>query len=194
MKRVSDRFSDLFSRFSNRFSYRFKSFSGAVSFCRHAALTLSAFSTFRVRIFRVLRVFAGWNLLRDSPQTLVFLGERDLPQFPHFPCIGFESLISKNPTTRPQVTGILLYCFLGDCAGDVPGEFIWAFFLPQDLGKNPATKPSNSKINFCKQSILPKADPNIVLNCRRDCSEFLQEEAHWSIFHHTTHRNWKHSF
>ena len=34
-----DRFSDLFSRFSNRFSYRFKSFSGAVSFCRHAALT-----------------------------------------------------------------------------------------------------------------------------------------------------------
>ena len=38
-KRVSDRFSDLFSRFSNRFSYQFKSFSGAVSFCRHAALT-----------------------------------------------------------------------------------------------------------------------------------------------------------
>ena len=36
-KRVSDRFSDPFSRFSNRFSYRFKSFSGAVSFCRHAA-------------------------------------------------------------------------------------------------------------------------------------------------------------
>ena len=37
-KRVSDRFSDLFSRFSNRFSCRFKSFSGVVSFCRHAAL------------------------------------------------------------------------------------------------------------------------------------------------------------
>ena len=34
-KRVSDRFSDPFSRFSNRFSYRFKSFSGAVSFCKH---------------------------------------------------------------------------------------------------------------------------------------------------------------
>ena len=32
-------FSDPFSRFSNRFSYRFKSFSGAVSFCRHAALS-----------------------------------------------------------------------------------------------------------------------------------------------------------
>ena len=28
-----------FSRFSNRSSYRFKSLSGAVSFCRHAALT-----------------------------------------------------------------------------------------------------------------------------------------------------------
>ena len=28
-------------RFSNRFSYRFQSFSGAVSFCRHAALTNS---------------------------------------------------------------------------------------------------------------------------------------------------------
>ena len=39
-KRVSDHFSDPFSRFSNRFSYRFKSFSGAVSFCRHAALTI----------------------------------------------------------------------------------------------------------------------------------------------------------
>ena len=37
-KRVSDRFSDRFSRFSNRYSDRFKSFSGAVSFCRHAAL------------------------------------------------------------------------------------------------------------------------------------------------------------
>ena len=37
--RVSHRFSDLFSRFSNRFACRFKSFSGAVSFCRHAALT-----------------------------------------------------------------------------------------------------------------------------------------------------------
>ena len=41
-KHVSDRFSDLFSRFSNRSSYRFKSFSGADSFCRHAALSLSA--------------------------------------------------------------------------------------------------------------------------------------------------------
>ena len=30
----------IFSRFSNRFSYRFKSFSGTVSFCRHAALTM----------------------------------------------------------------------------------------------------------------------------------------------------------
>ena len=39
--RVSDRFLDLFSRFSNRFSYRFKSFSGAVSFCRHATLSVS---------------------------------------------------------------------------------------------------------------------------------------------------------
>ena len=39
-KHVSDRFSDLFSRFSNRFSCRFKSFSGAVSFCRRAALIL----------------------------------------------------------------------------------------------------------------------------------------------------------
>ena len=29
-----------FLRFSNRFSYRFKSFSGAISFCRHAALTV----------------------------------------------------------------------------------------------------------------------------------------------------------
>ena len=38
MGHVSDRFSDPFSRFSNRFSYRFKKFSGAVSFCRHAAL------------------------------------------------------------------------------------------------------------------------------------------------------------
>ena len=37
-KRVSDRFSDPFSRFSNPFSYRFKSFSGAISFCRHAAI------------------------------------------------------------------------------------------------------------------------------------------------------------
>ena len=43
--RVSDRFSDLFSRFSNRFSYRLKSFSGAVSFCRHAALK-ACFCTF----------------------------------------------------------------------------------------------------------------------------------------------------
>ena len=31
-------FGSFFSRFSNRFSGRFKSFSGAVSFCRHAAL------------------------------------------------------------------------------------------------------------------------------------------------------------
>ena len=33
-------FSDPFSCFSNRFSYRFKSFSGAVSLCRHAALVV----------------------------------------------------------------------------------------------------------------------------------------------------------
>ena len=46
-KRVSDRFSDPFSRFSNRFSYRFKSFSGAVSFCRHAALISCFFCLFR---------------------------------------------------------------------------------------------------------------------------------------------------
>ena len=39
-KHVSDRFSDLFSRFSNRFSCQIKNFSGAVSFCRHAALTI----------------------------------------------------------------------------------------------------------------------------------------------------------
>ena len=37
-KHVSDRFSDLFSRFSNRFSCQIKHFSGAVSFCRGAAL------------------------------------------------------------------------------------------------------------------------------------------------------------
>ena len=29
-----------FLRFSNRFSYQFKSFSGAISFCRHAALSI----------------------------------------------------------------------------------------------------------------------------------------------------------
>ena len=29
----------------------------------------------------------------ESPKTLVFLGERDFPDFPHFPRIGFESLI-----------------------------------------------------------------------------------------------------
>ena len=33
-------FSDLFRRFSNRFSDRFNFFSGVVSFCRRAALTL----------------------------------------------------------------------------------------------------------------------------------------------------------
>ena len=33
---VSDRFSDPFSRFSNHFSDRSKTFSGAISFCRHA--------------------------------------------------------------------------------------------------------------------------------------------------------------
>ena len=38
--RVSDPFPDSFLRFSNRSSYQFKSFSGAVSFCRHAALSL----------------------------------------------------------------------------------------------------------------------------------------------------------
>ena len=36
---LSDRFSGLFSRFSNRFSCQIKIFSGAISFCRHAALT-----------------------------------------------------------------------------------------------------------------------------------------------------------
>ena len=36
--RFSDRFSGPFSRFSNRFSCQIKTFSGAVSFCRRAAL------------------------------------------------------------------------------------------------------------------------------------------------------------
>ena len=41
------------------------------------------------------RVFA----LRDLLRPLFFWGERDFPHFPHFPCIGFESLISKiRPT------------------------------------------------------------------------------------------------
>ena len=38
--RVSDRFSGPFSRVSNRFSCQIKNFSGAVSFCRRAALML----------------------------------------------------------------------------------------------------------------------------------------------------------
>ena len=35
-------FSDLFFTFFKPFPYRFKSFSGAISFCRHAALNISA--------------------------------------------------------------------------------------------------------------------------------------------------------
>ena len=47
----SDRFSGPFSRFSNRFSCQIKNFSGAVSFCRRAALIKA--SQLHFRIFRV---------------------------------------------------------------------------------------------------------------------------------------------
>ena len=57
---------------------------------------------FRVRIFRIFRVFA----LRDLLRPLFFWGERDFPHFPHFPCVGFESLISKIRPTGFRMTGL----------------------------------------------------------------------------------------
>ena len=47
------------------------------------------FPRFRVRIFRSFRVFARWNFLKP----LSSWGQRDLPHFPHFRGIGFESVI-----------------------------------------------------------------------------------------------------
>ena len=63
------------------------------------------FPRFRVRIFRIFRVFCAFaqrNLLRP----LFFWGERDFPHFLRFPCIGFESLISKIRPTGFIVTGL----------------------------------------------------------------------------------------
>ena len=60
------------------------------------------FPRFRVRIFRIFRVFARWNLLR----SLFFWGERDRPHFPHFRRFGFESLISKIRPTGFIMTGL----------------------------------------------------------------------------------------
>ena len=60
------------------------------------------FPRFRVRIFRVFRVFALRNLLRP----LFFWGKRDFPHFPRFLRIGFESLISKIRPTGFRMTGL----------------------------------------------------------------------------------------
>ena len=68
--------------------------------------------------FRIFRVFASafsrphfpvrFPRFRsaESPQTLVFLGWEGRPHFPHFPCIGFESLISKIRPTGFRMTGL----------------------------------------------------------------------------------------
>ena len=58
-----------------------------------------------VSAFSVLSALLLWNLLRP----LFFWDGRDLPYFPHFPCVGFESLIS---TIRP--TGFILTALKGD--------------------------------------------------------------------------------
>ena len=84
-------------RFSNRFSYRFKSFSGAVSFCRRAALTkpLSNFQT----IFRtpaatpkerspgigVQKVLAKTFPSRVGPPKAEELADIEIGQFNHKP-------------------------------------------------------------------------------------------------------------
>ena len=60
------------------------------------------FPRFRVCIFRIFLVFARWGLLRP----LFLWGERGLPHFPHFPRIGFESLISKIRPTGSIMTGL----------------------------------------------------------------------------------------
>ena len=50
-----------FLRFSNSFSYQFKSFSGAVSFCRHAALTnRTQTKSFRSKELEVFALLAGF--------------------------------------------------------------------------------------------------------------------------------------
>ena len=59
----------------------------------------SAFLSFRVLIFCL---FALWNLHK----ALCFWGEKDLLHFPHFPVIGFESLISIIRPTGFIMTGL----------------------------------------------------------------------------------------
>ena len=69
-----------------------------------------------IRIFRIFRVFvsafSAFSAFSpcfrsaESPQTLVFLGWEGRPHFRHFPCIGFESLISKIRPTGFRMTGL----------------------------------------------------------------------------------------
>ena len=65
-----------------------------------------------IHIFRIFRVscphFPRFPSFRpaESPQTLVFLGWEGRPHFPPFPCIRFESLISKIRPTGIRWLGI----------------------------------------------------------------------------------------
>ena len=50
-------------------------------------------------------LFSALSFCRIS-SDLVFLGWEGRPHFPHFPCIGFESLISKIRPTGFRMTGL----------------------------------------------------------------------------------------
>ena len=63
---------------------------------------LSTFPTVFVSAFSAFSAF----LLRGVSSDPCFQGERGLPHFPHFPCIRFESLISKIRPTGFIMTGL----------------------------------------------------------------------------------------
>ena len=67
---ISDRFLDLFSRFSNRSSHRFKSFSGAVSFCRHAALRITGRKITDMRLLLKGTSYEGTSLNFSCSQNI----------------------------------------------------------------------------------------------------------------------------
>ena len=75
------------------------------------------FGIFRVFVSTFSAFSALWSLLRP----LFFWGERDLPHFPHFRCIGFALLLSEIRPTGFIMTGLrrpaILRKFDGSFAG-----------------------------------------------------------------------------
>ena len=105
--RVSDRFSDLSSRFSNRFSCRDKTFSGAISFCRRAALTKGREAKIAARQMFLLKC----RFETQGRQT--FEGGHEL--FDHHP-FGWKTLSPTGGLRTKNLIFVLFFSCL-NCKG-----------------------------------------------------------------------------